>query len=229
MAQIYNLLTVGNAVVALSNVEKILAYDDVVHSCLLAQLVANKKVESVKVESWYDTYVAVLDDFWIRNLKFRQDFSLNGLNASSALEWASAAMANSGGEDHALGGFLAYAAQLPCYVPAIQIWPEQCCEDEMQGPCLPLKAVRLLAIVGQSPTSISSIYLEFKTRQALTLNPWSQRFEVDEVEGQVCVRYARANLSETLYALSREAITHKLGNRLADNVALLVEKADLGL
>jgi hypothetical protein len=42
------------------------------------------------------------------------------------------------------------------------------------------------------------------------------------------VRYARANLSETLYALSREAITHKLGNRLADNLALLVEKVDMG-
>jgi hypothetical protein len=229
MAQIYNLLTVGNAVVALSNVEKISAYDDVVHSCLLAQLVANKKIESVKVESWYGTYVAVLDDFWIRNLKFRQDFSLNGLNASSALEWASAAMANSGSEDHALGRFLAYAAQLPCYVPAIQIWPGQRCEEEMQEPCSPLKVVRLLAIVGQSPTSISSIYLEFKTRQELARNPWSQRFEVDEVEGQVCVRYARANLSETLYALSRQAIARKLGDRLADNVALLVEKADLGL
>lgn len=228
MAQIYNLLTVGNAVVALSDIEKISAYDDVVHSSLLAQLVANKKIENMKVENWYDAYVAVLDDFWIRNLKFRQDFSLNGLNASSALEWASAAMANSGSEDHALGGFLAYAAQLPCYVPAFQIWPEERREEEMQEPCLPLKAVRLLAIVGQSPTSISSIYLEFKTRQELARNPWSQRFEVDEVEGQVCVRYARANLSETLYALSREAITHKLGNRLADNVALLVEKVDTG-
>lgn len=228
MAQLYSLLTVGNAVVALSDIEKIAAYDDVVHSSLLAQLVANKKIESMKVESWYDAYVAVLDDFWIRNLKFRQDFSLNGLNASSALEWASAAMANSGSEDHALGGFLAYAAQLPCYVPAIQIWPEQRCEEEMQAPRSPLKVVRLLAIVGQSPTSISSIYLEFKTRQELARNPWSQRFEVDEVEGQVCVRYARANLSETLYALSREAITHKLGNRLANNVALLVEKVDMG-
>jgi hypothetical protein len=161
-------------------------------------------------------------------LKFRQDFSLNGLNASSALEWASAVMANSGSEDHALGGFLVYAAQLPCYVPAIQIWPEERCEEEMQAPRSRLKVVRLLAIVGQSPTSISSIYLEFKTRQELTLNPWSQRFEVDDVEGQVCVRYARANLSETLYALSREAITHKLGNRLADNLALLVEKVDMG-
>lgn len=228
MAQSYGLLTVGNAVVALSDVEKISAYDDVVHSCLLAQLVANKKIESMKVQDWYDTYVAVLDDFWIRNLKFRQDFSLNGLKASSALEWIWAAMANSGSEDHALGGFLAYAAQLPCYVPAIQIWPEQRCEDEMQAPRSPLKVVRLLAIVGQSPTSISSIYLEFKTRQVLALNPWSQHFEADEVEGQVCVRYARANLSETLYALSREAITHKLRDRLADNVALLVEKADMG-
>ncbi len=228
MAQLYSLLTVGNAVVALSDIEKIAVYDDVVHSSLLAQLVANKKVESMKVESWYDAYVAVLDDFWIRNLKFRQDFSLNGLNASSALEWASAAMANSGSEDHALGGFLAYAAQLPCCVPAIQTWPEERCEEEMQAPRSPLKVVRLLAIVGQSPTSISSIYLEFKTRQELARNPWSQRFEVDEVEGQVCVRYARANLSETLYALSREAITHKLGNRLADNVALLVEKVDTG-
>jgi hypothetical protein len=228
MTQLYSLLTVGNAIVALSDLEEISAYDDVVHSILLAQLVGNKKIESMEVEGWYDTYVAVLDDFWIRNLKFCQDLSLNELNASSALEWASAAMANSGGEDHALGSFLAYAAQLPCYVPAIQIWPEQRREDEMQTPRSALKAVRLLAIVGQSPTSISSIYLEFKTRQELTLNPWSQRFEVDEVEGQVCVRYARANLSETLYALSRQAIARKLGDRLADNVALLVEKVDMG-
>ncbi|WWL43840.1 hypothetical protein V5O39_20265 [Pseudomonas parakoreensis] len=49
-------------------------YDDLVQSSLLAQLVANKKIEDAKVESWYDAYIAVLDDFWVRSLKSREDF-----------------------------------------------------------------------------------------------------------------------------------------------------------
>lgn len=229
MDRTYTLFAVGNAVIALSKAEGVAAYDDLINSNLLAQLVANKKIENQTVENWYDAYMAVMDDFWMRSLKFRQDLRPDAGRTASPLEWAVAVMENNGvrEEDQTVDGLLAYVARLPCSALRVGSLP-----DIVQEPCdvetpAPLKAVRLLAILAQGPTSITSVYLDLQTRQALTPNPWSQRFKAEEVHGLVCVRYARANLSETLYALSRDAIALKVRDRLTDNVSMLVESADM--
>ncbi|MFJ2281562.1 hypothetical protein ACIOUG_10500 [Pseudomonas sp. NPDC087803] len=229
MARLYKLLTVGHAVLALSKSGRSADYDDLVQSNLLAQLVANKKIEDAKVESWYDAYIAVLDDFWVRSVKFREDFSVAQAGTGSALGWATTVLANNAGNDPVLAGLVAYAARMPDGVSAVQTLPEPTGEEPMQTPRPALQRVRLLTVAAQSPTSISSLYLEFKTRQTLAANPWSQRFASAEVEGPVCVRYARATLSQTLYALSRQAVTRKLGDRLAQNVAPLAEAIDIGV
>ena len=229
MARLYTLLAVGHAVLALPESGRRTDYDDLVQSGLLAQLVANKKIEDAKVESWYDAYIAVLDDFWVRSVKLREDFSVAQADTGSALEWATIVLANNAGNDPALGGLMAYAARITDGVSAVQTLPEPPGEALMQTPRPALQVVRLLTIAAQSPTSISSLYLEFKTRQTLAANPWSQRFASAEVEGPVCVRYARATLSQTLYALSRQAVARKLGDRLAQNVAPLAEAIDLGV
>lgn len=229
MARLYTLLAVGHAVLALPESGRRTDYDDLVQSGLLAQLVANKKIEDAKAESWYDAYIAVLDDFWVRSVKLREDFSVAQADTGSALEWATTVLANNAGNDPALGGLMAYAARITDGVSAVQMLPEPPGEALMQTPRPALQVVRLLTIAAQSPTSISSLYLEFKTRQTLAANPWLQRFASAEVEGPVCVRYARATLSQTLYALSRQAVARKLGDRLAQNVAPLAETIDLGV
>lgn len=229
MTRLYQLLAVGHAVLALPESGHSSDYDDLVQSSLLAQLVANKKIEDAKVESWYDAYIAVLDDFWVRSLKSREDFSVAQAGTGSAKEWATTVLANNAGNDPALGGLMAYAAQITDGVSAVQTLPEPPGEALVQTPRPALQVVRLLAVAAQSPTSISSLYLEFKTRQTLSANPWSQRFASAEVEGPVCVRYARATLSQTLYALSRQAVARKLGDRLAQNVAPLAEAIELGV
>lgn len=232
MDRTYTLFAVGNAVIALSKAERVAAYDDLINSNLLAQLVANKKIENKTVENWYDAYMAVMDDFWMRSLKFRQDLRPEAGRTASPLEWAVAVMENNGAreEDQTVDGFLAYVARLPCSVLRVGSLPDivqEPCEDDVTETPAPLKAVRLLAILAQGPSSITSVYLDFQTRQALTPNPWSQRFKAEDVHGLVCVRYARANLSETLYALSSDAIALKVRDRLTDNVSMLVESADM--
>ena len=124
MTRLYKLLAVGHAVLALPESGHSSDYDDLVQSSLLAQLVANKKIEDAKVESWYDAYIAVLDDFWVRSLKSREDFSVAQAGTGSALEWASTVLANNAGNDPALGGLMAYAARITDGVSAVQTLPE---------------------------------------------------------------------------------------------------------
>ena len=230
MARQCTLIAVGNAVVAVSKVEGREMYGDLINSILLAQLVANKKIKNKTADQWYDAYVSVLDDFWIRNLKFRLDLSLGSNPDASPLEWVVAAMQGSGAQDQAFDNFLRYAARMPRSVPALNVLCDNAQEysgEEDVSPRPPLKSVRLLAILAQNPTSFTSVYVDFQTRQELTPNPWSQRLKVEEMQGPVCVRYARANLSETLYMLARETLALKIRDRLPEHVTTLVKTADI--
>ncbi|WP_339546593.1 hypothetical protein [Pseudomonas sp. RA_35y_Pfl2_P32] len=192
---------------------------DVVKSSLLAQLVANKKVQMKAPVDWYDAYLQVVDDCWIRTLKTQQHFSLGSQKRSSPLEWAVGTMTpckdRSG---QAFCTFLPHLARLNRSVTAIGGLSENATSA--------LQEVRLLAILALTPTSIISLYIGFQTRQVLSANPWSQVFRGEDVVGAVCVRQARANLSEVLYAQAREAVDLKLGDKLSDNLAKLGEITD---
>lgn len=216
MEQHYMVYAVRGAVVALPGANGLVTCSDVVKSCLLAQLVASKKVQMKLAVDWYDAYLRVVDDFWIRSLKTQQYFSLGPQNGTSPLEWVAGMMVNSNdrpGQDFA--AFLPQLAHLNDSVGAIGELPEN------TSPAL--QEVRLLAILALTPTSIISLYIGFQTRQVLNANPWSQVFRGEDVVGVVCVRQARANLSECLYAQAREAVDLKLGDKLSDNLSRLGE------
>ncbi|WP_429511213.1 hypothetical protein [Pseudomonas sp. BT76 TE3572] len=74
--------------------------------------------------------------------------------------------------------------------------------------------------------------MELKTDQGLDSNPLAQRYQAKDIRGSVCMRYAGANLSETLYSPVRDAIALKVKDRLEDNVAMLTltdEGSDKGI
>lgn len=219
MEQHYMVYAVGRAIVALPGANGLDNCSDVVKSSLLAQLVANKKMQMKSPVDWYDAYLQVVDDFWIRTLKTQQHFSLGSQKRSSPLEWAAGTMANCKDRSvQAFCTFLPHIAHLNRPVAAIGELPE----NTTPG----LQEVRLLAILALTPTSIISLYIGFQTRQVLNANPWSQMFRGEDVVGAVCVRQARASLAEVLYAQAREAVDLKLGNKLSDNLATLGEIAD---
>ncbi|MDX9666649.1 hypothetical protein QMK50_16910 [Pseudomonas sp. P5_152] len=220
MEQHYMVYAVRDAVVALPGANGLATCSDVVKSCLLAQLVANKKMQMKAAVDWYDAYLQVVDDFWIRSLKAQQHFSLGPQSGSSPLEWAAGMMTNCKDRSgQAFAAFLPHIAHLNSSVAAI---------GELPGNASPpLQDVRLLAILALTPTSIISLYIVFQTRQVLSANPWSQAFCVEEVVGPVCIRQARANLSELLYARAREAVDLKLRDKLSDNLAKLGEITDV--
>jgi len=219
MEQHYMVYGVRGAVVALPGANGFATCSDVVKSCLLAQLVANKKMQMKAAVDWYDAYLQVVDDFWMRSLKTQLHFSLGPQDGGCPLEWAAGKMANvKDRSGQAFSAFLPHIAHFNSTVVAMGELPEN------TSPVL--QEVRLLAILALTPTSIISLYIGFQTRQVLNANPWSQVFRVEEVVGPVCIRQARANLSELLYAQAREAVDLKLRDKLSDNLAKLGEIAD---
>lgn len=204
---------------------------DLMNSILFAQLVANKRVVKKPLASWSAEYVGVLDDFWVRSVREKQDFLLEMNSITAPFEWAVKAMANGCEDDvRSVGAFVEWIARLPCSSRAMKVLRRHVQQaptgDVTRFPDT-ATAVRLLVILAQTPAAMSCLCLEFKTRQTLKGNPWTQRFQAEDMDGHVSARYFRATLSETLYKLYREAIALKLKDRFSGSVMSLAETVDV--
>jgi len=221
----YSVLIIGAAVVLLPKAHEPARYKDLIESMLLAQLAANKKLEKTADIDWYNAYMELLDNYWLRHSRARRDWTVGKEISGSVGDWVVAAMCSEAVDN---GGAVSLALQqltgLSGTEPAMdllrrhmqKISPAQSADG---AACA--KAVRLLVAVANTPTSVTSVYLELQTGQVLGSNPLAEQFQAGEVHGSVCMRYAAACLSETLYASVREAIALKIKDRLEDNVALL--------
>lgn len=218
------LIAVGSALLIVSKAHKVHAYDDLVSSVLLAQLVANKKVEKESVQDWYDSYVSVLDDFWLRSSRARRDVQVNAGVSTTPLQW----LASLGAVAPLVNGpmfaeALAQAAGIASTESAMSVMHKHM-EKPSVTEALPVprsvKDVHMLVILAPTPTLFDSVYLEFRTRQETCFTPWA-RFQSEDLEGPVCIRTARARLSETLYQRARDAIAMKVRDKIDGNVVHL--------
>lgn len=227
MAREYSVFVNAAAIVLLpcNSVEP--ATNDLMNSVLLAQLVANKRTETTSAVDWYDTYVGVLGDFWITSARSRQDIQLGKDDTASPFEWI-AAVLESSAEDEArlVMALLKGIARLSDSLPAVSLLRKHVQKESDDEPAeIPLqsKPVRLLVIVAQDNASMTSVCLQFKTRQMLDPNPWGQRFHFEDMEGCVSTHFFYAHLSETLYAPVREVIARKVEGVLSDNIVDITE------
>lgn len=221
----YLVSVVGAAIVIAPESDGLVAHDDLINSVLLAQLVANKEVKKKPEVNWYNTYVKVLDDFWLRQTKAREERLITENCGESAIEWVAAAMSKgASGEGQAAAATLARVASVSGTEPAMSLLRshvQKTPADESTEVPAPAKVVRLLVILARTPTSVTSVYLEFKTRQEISPNPLAQLFQAEDVQGTISMRYARVYLSETLYGPARDAIALKVREKLNGNVAML--------
>ena len=225
MVDEYLTMVVGNSIVAVPEVEGAAAYDDLINSILLAQLVANKKIEKKPEVIWYDAYMEVLDAYWLRPEKAHQTWGFRH-NTEELVPNVFTAMLTHGalGNAHTIAAVLARFAKLPDEEPALQLL-----RSHMQASVEPARAkvsaaatsVRLLVIDAKSPTSITSAYVEFKTRKVLSPNPFQQSYQSGDLHGLVHVHHACETLVEQLYGPVRAAIAIKVRDRLVGNVATL--------
>lgn len=225
MVDEYLTMVVGNSIVVVPEIEGAAAYDDLINSILLAQLVANKKIEKKPEVIWYDAYMEVLDAYWLRPQKANQTWGFRH-NAEELVPNAFTAMLTHGalGNAHTIAAVLARIAKLPDEEPALQLL-----RSHMQASVEPARAkvsaaatsVRLLVIDAKSPTSITSAYVEFKTRKVLSPNPFQQSYQSGDLHGLVHVHHACETLVEQLYGPVRAAIAIKVRDRLVGNVATL--------
>lgn len=225
MVDEYLTMVVGNSIVVVPEVEGAAAYDDLINSILLAQLVANKKIEKKPEVIWYDAYMEVLDAYWLRPQKANQTWGFRH-NAEELGPNAFAAMLTHGalGNAHTIAAVLARFAKLPDEEPALQLLRshmQALVEPAPAKVSAPLTSVRLLVIDAKSPTSITSAYVEFKTRKVLSPNPFQQSYQSGDLHGLVHVHHACETLVEQLYGPVRAAIAIKVRDRLAGNVATL--------
>jgi hypothetical protein len=202
------------------------ATNDLMNSVLLAQLVANKRVEASYTSGWYEAYVSVLDDFWLRNVKIWQDFQLDEDNPASPLEWASALLVRGNEVEARAVSALESVAQLPGSSPGMSVFRkhvQKVVDGDQTEIASQSNSVRLLVIVAHDNTSMTCVCLQFKTRQAIGENPCGQRFNAKDIDGHVSAHLFDAQLFETLYAPAREAIARKVKEASSDNIVDVTE------
>ncbi|MCP1474233.1 hypothetical protein ABIA54_001680 [Pseudomonas sp. EB276 TE3739] len=225
MADNWLILVVGASILVLPETDELEVYDDLVDSTLLAQLVANKKVEKSPGLNWYDAYVGVLDDFWLRQQKSSQTWTVSNETEETSLDFFTTALTRGAlGHTRTMTNVLARMAKMAGEEPAIQLL-RNCMTIAETGQAITAPAssmdVRLLVTCANSPSSITTSHVQFKTREALTSNPLQQVYQPDDVRGVVQANHARATLSETLYRSARKAIALKVRDRRASSVARL--------
>ncbi|MCP1441875.1 hypothetical protein J3D54_001007 [Pseudomonas sp. GGS8] len=220
----YSVAVVGAAIVIVPVSDGLAGHDDLVNSVFLAQLVANKQVEKDPTADWYNVYVNVLDDFWLRQIKAREERLITEHSGESAIDWVAAAMAKGApGEGRVAAATLARVASVSGTEPAMNLLRshmQKASADESTEVTAPPKVVRLLVILARTPTSVTSVYLEFRTPLEISPNPLAQLYRAEDVQGTVSMRYARANLSEVLYGPAREAVAFKIREKLEGQVAM---------
>lgn len=230
MSYEYSVLIVGACVVIIPAADGAAQYTDLVNSVLLAQLIANKKIEKAPEIDWYNTYVEFLDDYWLRRTRGRQDWSIAQDSVESVSDWLIAAISQDAvDKGSTTAATLQRLARLSGNEPAMGLLRghmQKISTDESGDVLAPAKAVRLLVVIAQTPRSVASVYVELKTRQIISSNPLAQRHLAEDVQGSVCMRYAAANLSETLYSPVRDAIALKVRDKYQDNVAMLTLSDD---
>jgi hypothetical protein len=221
----YSVMIVGAAILIVPASEEVADFDDVVNGVLFAQLVANKQLEKQPGINWYDAYADVFDGFWLRQVKARQDRYLPLENTESVVEWVVAALANAGADSEPLVSEvlsrLINVSETDLAIKLLRSHVQAMVEEPSPERPMPATDVRLLIMVARSPSSLSSVFVEMKTRQVLSPNPLAHLFRGEDVEGLVSLRYTKANLSHTLYDPVRDDVALKIKNRIAANVALL--------
>lgn len=219
----YQVLIVGAGILIIPGDESPEVYGDVLDSILLAQLVANKNSEKSSARNWYDVYVSVLDDFWLRQQRTKQTWQINNSMSQSALTFFSTGLSNDAWPDTAIiGDVLARAARICGDDPALQKLRSAMKRPvALDTPSASSGVVHLLVVVAHSPTSFSSGFIEFTAQVELSQNPFQQTYQPEDIQGLVQVRHARATLAEMRYSGVREAIARKVRDKVADNVTLL--------
>ncbi|MGE8147728.1 hypothetical protein ACQKP7_21430 [Pseudomonas frederiksbergensis] len=219
----YAVLVVGVGIVLIPAVNESTRYKDLIESLLLAQLVANKKIEKVADGDWYNSYVEFLDSYWLRHSKSRMDLPVAQDSVESVGDWLSTAMSNAAADKSGnAAATLQRLTGLSGTEPALSLLRSHMQKVSPNEPLAPAKAVRLLVVVAHTPISITSVYMEFETDKVLGANPLAQPLQAADTRGSVCMRCSGANLSETLYGPVRNAIALKVRDRIEDNVATLI-------
>ena len=226
-----SVLIVGAAILLVPGSARSGDYDDVINCMLFAQLVANKQVAKDSGVDWYDAYSQVLDNFWLRFVKTREDNHLGPESAVSAATLIVAAMAKM--EDD-LGRLTAEAmsrlVKAPDSHPAIKLLRRhmhKAGDASVERTTEAAEGAHVLVIVARTPDLLSSVYMRFQTRHALDRHPLATLGRGADLRGVITLRCAQANLSEDLYRLAREGVALKVKDRIAANVALLTAGDEL--
>lgn len=231
MANEFSMFVNAAAIVLIPSTSVEARNSDLMNSLLLAQLVATKREQASPATPWYDSFVKVLGDYWISNIKTRQDMRPEKNSTASPLEWIAPALANGSSEQRrVVMASLENIARLQGSLPAMTALRAhvQKAPDPDQGESSSQSSpVRLLVIAAQGEASMACICLQFNTRQVVDPNPWGQRFNADDIDGCVSAHFFNAHLAETLYAPAREAIARKVdGVFWSDNTADITEAVE---
>ena len=230
MEEQYSVFVNAGAIVLLSRALEEQEQQDVLHSLLLAQLVANKKYPGFTLgDGWYETCQGVLKDSWLQRAVAWDSFGVDADSKRAMLKWVESqpqepsdcmTIAN-------VVGVINDIARLPCTHPAVECLREKTLRHRIaelpDGSEVAETNVRLQIIVVEPGAVMNSLFVEFKTAGEASGHPLHPLFSSDKVSGNIQLRWFQANLSSVLYASIRDAIARKLGDNAAKNIHSLFD------
>lgn len=227
MASDCSVLIVGAAVLLMPDSATLSDYADVINSVLFAQLSANKQVAKDSSLDWYDAYSQVLDSFWLRSVKTREDFDLKPDSATSASTLIVGAMAEIEKDLATLTAEAMFrvvnASDSNRAINVLRTHMHKPGHASVERSPEAAENAHMLVIVARTPDSLSSVYISYQNCPPLNSHPRVSPDLGAELQGLITLRCAQANLSEALYCLARGGIAVKLKDRIAANVVLFTE------
>ncbi|MDR6916920.1 hypothetical protein J2X66_003794 [Pseudomonas sp. 3296] len=230
MEEQYSVFINAGAVVMLSRDLAEQEQQDVLHSVLLAQLVATRKYPEFTLgDGWYDTCHGVLKDSWLQRAVAWDSFGLDDTSKRAMVEWVESQLDDPSDSMTVARGVCVFndIARLPCDHPAIELLRGQMLRQRTtelaDGSVDAVCDVRLQIIVVRQGAVMNSLFVEFTTTALASTHPLDCLFRPENVLGNIRLRWFQANLSPVLYASLREAIVKKLGGKAAENILRIID------
>lgn len=223
MSERYSAFINAGAVVLLSPDMTEQERQDVLHSTLFAQLVADKKYPHPdNADKWYESYQGVLKDNWLQKVTAWQNFTIAENSSFTVADWVRSQWEQSVPQDLSVPAMRALdsVARLSGDSAAIELLRKNVLKVN-EGDSLETISgckVRLLVVLAQRGPTLNSVYLEFESAGDIAANPLRQLFSSDNVKSDVVLKRWQADLSNALYRPVRERIIKKLGDKAAQNI-----------
>lgn len=228
----------GNLISATTKDTNTLSYEDFIHSNLLAQMGADKKLGSRFVDpaGWLSFFKNTVGNlFWNLSEQGTSTLKISAGTASitvlQILEQSFFKRLNQAQIDSATASIDLFV-QLPEDDPAFILYNVKshaqisAAAKAIKPPQKATYSVNLQISIAHTGSEIALCNVFFQTSQAVSDELFTQKFAIKDLIGNINVFYLKAQLSETNYGQIRQQVIEKLGENINTNILLVADNSE---